>query len=78
MATRRDRVDKYAQIMMAAWEKVEGESVSASYVATFADMARAVAEEADKEVEEARDEGYSRGLDDGYSDGKRDWIDYGS
>lgn len=35
-------VDRIARVMLAAWEHAEGEPVSASYVATFADMARAV------------------------------------
>ena len=37
-------VDTTARLLMAAWEKAEGKPVSASYVATFADMARAVLE----------------------------------
>lgn len=35
-------VDAMARVLMAAWEAAEGRPVKASYVATFADMARAV------------------------------------
>lgn len=35
-------VDKIAVVLMNAWEHAEGKPVTASYVATFADMARAV------------------------------------
>lgn len=35
-------VDTLARVLMAAWEAAEGKPVSASYVATHADMARAV------------------------------------
>jgi hypothetical protein len=38
----RDEVDRIARLLMAAWEKAEGKPVTPSYVATFADMARAV------------------------------------
>lgn len=51
MERRRDRVDRYARVMMAAWEKAEGEPVSVSYVATFADMARAVVSQIELEYE---------------------------
>lgn len=37
-----DRANDIARTLMAAWEKAEGEKVNPSYVATFADMARAV------------------------------------
>lgn len=37
-----NEVDRVARVLMAEWERVEGKAVSASYVATFADMARAV------------------------------------
>ncbi len=35
-------VARVARVLMAAWEKAEGRPVSVSYVATFADLARAV------------------------------------
>ncbi len=35
-------VDEVACLLMDEWEAAEGEPVGASYVATFADMARAV------------------------------------
>lgn len=37
----RTETDRLARLMIAAWEKVEG-PVTPSYVATFADMAKAV------------------------------------
>lgn len=39
-----DETDKIAAVLMDAWEKAEGEKVTASYIATFADMAKAVQE----------------------------------
>lgn len=38
----RDEVDRVARLLMAAWEQAEGRAPTVSYVATFADMARAV------------------------------------
>jgi hypothetical protein len=38
----RREVDRVARVLMAAWEQAEGTPVSPSYVATFADLARAV------------------------------------
>ena len=38
----RDEVDRVARLLMAAWEQAEAQAPTASYVATFADMARAV------------------------------------
>lgn len=38
----KDVVNHVARVLMDAWEKAEGKPVSPSYVATFADMARAV------------------------------------
>ena len=38
----RDEVDRVARLLMAAWEQAEGQAPAASYVASFADMARAV------------------------------------
>jgi hypothetical protein len=35
-------VNRVARVLMAEWERAEGKPVSASYVATFADMARVV------------------------------------
>jgi hypothetical protein len=35
-------VDEVAALLMDVWEHAEGKPVTASYVATFADMARAV------------------------------------
>lgn len=37
----RDCVNHTARVLMTAWEQAEGKPVTASYVATFADMARA-------------------------------------
>lgn len=37
-----DEVNRLARVLMSEWERVEGKPVSISYVATFADMARAV------------------------------------
>lgn len=37
----REQVDGLARVLMAEWERVEHKPVTASYVATFADMARA-------------------------------------
>ena len=43
-------VDRVARVLMTEWERVEREPVTASYVATFADMARAViADHAERE-----------------------------
>lgn len=39
---KREDVDRVARVMLAAWEEAEGAPVNPSYVATFADMARAV------------------------------------
>lgn len=39
--TEREQVNAVARVLMAEWERVEG-PVTASYVANFADMARAV------------------------------------
>ena len=48
-AGRRERrlaeVNRVARILMDAWEKVEGKPVNVSYVATFADMARAIVDD---------------------------------
>ena len=41
-ASEEPEVARVARVLMAAWEKAEGKPVSVSYVATFADMARAV------------------------------------
>lgn len=38
----RAEVDRVARILLAEWERVEGKQVNVSYIATFADMARAV------------------------------------
>lgn len=38
-------VDQVAKVMLAEWARVEGKGVNISYVATFADMARAVVRE---------------------------------
>ena len=38
----RHQVNDFARVLMGQWEIVEGKPVSASYVATFADMARAL------------------------------------
>ena len=35
-------INSMAEVLMSAWEEAEGERPTASYVATFADMARAV------------------------------------
>lgn len=45
------QVDHVARVLMAAWEKAEGKPVTPSYVATFADMARAVLADAPVESE---------------------------
>ena len=50
MDTGPTEVDRIARLLMAEWERVEGTPVNASYVATFADMARAVI--ADREENE--------------------------
>ncbi len=39
---RRDDVDAVARILMDAWERAEGSRVGLSYIATHADMARAL------------------------------------
>jgi hypothetical protein len=61
----RAEVDVLARVLMAAWEKAEGKPVNPSYVATFADMARAAlaardtdqgARDALAEVERLRDD----------------------
>jgi hypothetical protein len=39
-----DETDKIAAVLMQAWEDAEGKKVNASYIATFADMAKAVQE----------------------------------
>lgn len=39
---RRDDVDAVARILMDAWERAEGTRVGLSYIATHADMARAL------------------------------------
>lgn len=39
-----DETDRLAAVLMTAWEEAEGKPVSASYIATFADMAKAVQE----------------------------------
>lgn len=64
-----ERINKYAKIMMDEWWRVEGAPPSASYVANFADMARAVLTEIDNELEEAKHKGYTEGYDEGYSYG---------
>jgi hypothetical protein len=46
-ASSEPEVDRVARVLMAAWEKAEGKPVSASYVATFADLARAAIADAD-------------------------------
>jgi len=38
----KSEVDRVARLLMEAWQQAEGLPVSTSYVATFADMARAV------------------------------------
>lgn len=43
-----DLVNRVANAMIAEWERVEGKKVSVSYVATFADMARAAIVEVEK------------------------------
>lgn len=40
--TDRDEVNRVARLLCDAWEKAEGKKVNPSYIATFADMARAV------------------------------------
>lgn len=37
-----DETDRLAGVLMDAWEAAEGTKVSASHIATFADMAKAV------------------------------------
>lgn len=44
LSQQKTEVDKLAAVLIHAWEKAEGKEVNASYVATFADMARAVVE----------------------------------
>lgn len=41
-APQSDEINHLARVLMAAWENAEGKPVNVSYVATFADMARAV------------------------------------
>lgn len=53
--------DRLARLMIAAWEQAEG-PVNASYVATFADMARAVVADVEMRTEVLRTIVY--GLDD--------------
>jgi len=38
----KSEVDRVARLLMEAWEQAEGKAVGISYVATFADLARAV------------------------------------
>lgn len=42
MAASDRETDRIARVLMAEWERAEGKPVNPSYVATFADMARAV------------------------------------
>lgn len=44
LPSRDPRVDEIARVLLGAWEKAEGKPVNVSYVATFADMARAIVE----------------------------------
>lgn len=62
-------VDRIAKMLIAEWERVEGEKVNVSYVATFVDMARVVVKEIDDARLDARSEGYNYGYEQGQSDG---------
>jgi hypothetical protein len=48
-------VDRMARLLIATWEKVEHTTVTAGYVASFADMARMVVSDTEKRVHDARE-----------------------
>ncbi len=53
-ASEEPEVARVARVLMAAWEQAEGKPVSVSYVATFADLARAAIADASEHESRAR------------------------
>ena len=64
------RVNKIAKMLIDEWERVEGERVNITRVATFADMARVIDDYIDDIADQAFDEGMHIGYNAGYWEGQ--------